>query len=143
MLANVPGGEPRKLSSLCVMDWIGAMSVLSAGGLVGAVECCNCAGRADLAWFGTALLVPVLVLLVAAGAGAGIGAAGAGVGADAGDGDAGAAGLLLVSSLLVVSGVGSLSIGVASSLFCDVDMVTFIYSLAFSSRFRIYEHILY
>jgi len=141
MLANVPGGEPRKLSSLCVMDWIGAMSVLSAGGLVGAVECCNCAGRADLAWFGTALLVPVLVLLVAAGAGAGIGAAGAGVGADAGDGDAGAAGLL-VSSLLVVSGVGSLSIGVASS-FCDVDMVTFIYSFAVSSRFRIYEHILY
>ena len=99
------------------MDWIGAMSVLSAGGFGGAVECTSWAGRADSACggpLGTAVPAPGLALVpLAEGAGAA-----AVAGADDG-----------------AAGVGSLSIGIGPSAeaaaaagigCCWSDMVRFV-----------------
>ena len=109
------------------MDWIGAMSALSAGEFGGAVECTSWAGRADGACggpLGTAVPAPGLALVpLAAGAGAA-----AVAGAD--DGAAAAAEVAGVSS-----GVGSLSIGIGPSSevaaaagigCCWSDMVSFV-----------------
>ena len=110
------------------MDWIGAMSVLSAGGFGGAVECTSWAGRADSACggpLGTAVPAPGLALVpLAEGAGAGAAAV---AGADDGAAAAAVAG--------VSSGVGSLSIGIGPSAeaaaaagigCCWSDMVRFV-----------------